>query len=107
MGSTAYYTSHSPYTLTRINSNWEGFRYEHLNGTFINTETGVTISTRYTGEKNYAVSIGNKTASGLLIAPGKMLVNNYVLNFEHSASGATHFLLNADRIQQLRFTRTH
>ncbi|NBW37800.1 MAG: class A beta-lactamase-related serine hydrolase [Cytophagia bacterium] len=102
---TAYYTSHSPYTLTKSNSDWTGYKYQALNGKFINSETHVTIKIRFSGDKSYDVkSSSQKSTKGLLISPTKLLVDNYVLEFDN-ASTPNLFLLSADRIEKIKFIR--
>ncbi len=103
---TAYYTSHPPYTLTKSISNWTGYNYQAINGTFINTETSVTMEVRFIGNKSYDVKIGNQdTTKGLLISPTKLLVDNYVLNIENNIAIPKTLLLSADRMQRVKFIR--
>jgi CubicO group peptidase (beta-lactamase class C family) len=101
---TTYYTSHSPYTLTKAISNWTNYNYEALNGKYINSETNVTIDIKFTGEKNYDVKVGSQdNTKGLLISPIKLLVDNYVFDIENNATAPKIFLLSADRIQRVKF----
>jgi CubicO group peptidase (beta-lactamase class C family) len=103
---TAYYTSHSPYTLTKSISNWTDFNYKALNGKFINTETNVIVSIDFKNNMTYKVRIKNQgSTKGLLISPTKMLVDNYVLEIENSVTTPKMFLLSADRIQRVKFVR--
>lgn len=103
---TAYYTSHSPYTLTKNIYDWKGFNYQVLNGKFINTETGVTIEIKFLSDKSFDVKIGSKNnTKGLLISPTKLLVNNYVLDIENNVATPKIILLSADRIQRVKFIR--
>lgn len=102
---TAYYTSHAPYTLTKHNINWTGFEYTALNGRFINNETNVTITIRFTGNRIYDVKIGNKdNTRGLLISPTQLLVDNYIIEFG-KAKSITTFFLSGGRIERVRFVR--
>jgi CubicO group peptidase (beta-lactamase class C family) len=102
---TAYYTSHSPYTLTKSNSDWTGYNYQSLNGRFINSETNVTIKIKFAGDKSYDIKVGSqKNIKGLLISPTKLLVDYYVLEFDN-ASTPNLFLLSADRIERIKFIR--
>jgi CubicO group peptidase (beta-lactamase class C family) len=103
---TAYYTSHSPYTLTKNVYDWKGFNYQTLNGKFINNETGVTIEIKFLNDKSYDVKIGSKNnTKGLLISPAKLLVNNYVFDIDNKVETPNLFLLSADRIEQVKFLR--
>jgi len=103
---TAYYTSHSPYTLTKAVSNWEGYNFKALNGKFKNSETNVTIEIIYSGGKSYEVKSGAEdTTKGLLISPTKLLVDNYVFEYDSKSGTPKAFLLSADRIERVRFSR--
>jgi CubicO group peptidase (beta-lactamase class C family) len=102
---TAYYTSHSPYTLTKSNSDWTGYNYQALNGKFINSETNVTIDIEFAGDKGYNIKAGSqRSTKGHLISPTKLLVDNYVLDIDN-ASAPKMFLLSADRIEKVKFLR--
>jgi len=103
---TAYYTSHSPYTLTKTVSNWTNFNYQSLNGKYLNTETNVTIDIKFSSDKTYDVKIGSQDSTkGLLISPSKMLVDFYVLNIESNGTSTNTILLNSDRVQRVKFVR--
>lgn len=103
---TAYYTSHSPYTLTKHIYDWKGFNYQALNGKFINKETNVLIEIKFAGDKNYDVKIGSKNSTkGLLISPTKLLVDNYVFEIEDYTATLKTFFLSGDRIQRVKFLR--
>ena len=103
---TAYYTSHAPYTLTKLNPNWDGFKSELLNGKFLNTETNVTAEIKYIGNKNYDVSIGNKKYNkALLISPNKLLVDNYVFDFGVDFMKNQIFFINGERIENVKFVK--
>jgi len=105
---TAYYISHSPYTLTKAVSNWAGYNYQALNGKYLNTETNVTIEIKFSGDKNYDVKIGNQDSTkGLLISPTKMLVDFYVFNIDNSITTPNTILLSSDRVQQVKFVRVN
>lgn len=103
---TAYYTSHSPYTLTKAISNWEGYNYQALNGKYLNTETNVTIDIKFSGDKSYDIKVGNQDSTkGLLISPTKMLVDFYVFNIDKSSMTPNTILLSSERVQQVKFVR--
>jgi hypothetical protein len=106
MAVTAYYTSHSPYTLTKPIINWTDYNYQALNGKFINTETNVSIDIKFAGEKNYDIKIGSQyITKGSLISPFKLLVDNYVLDIENNIETPKIILVCAGRIQSVKFTR--
>ncbi len=103
---TAYYTTHAPYTLTRIDSDWKGFDFNSLDGKFTNTETDVTFEIKHVSDKTYEIKIRDKKRKGLLLSPKKLLVNNYSLEIKKDKDGAINeMLLNSNRIQKVRFSR--
>lgn len=105
---TAYYTSHSPYTLTKAVSNWTGYNYQALNGKYLNTETNVTIEIKFSVNKSFDIKIGNQESTkGLLISPTKMLVDFYVFNIDFSNGTPNTILLSSDRVQQVKFVRVN
>lgn len=97
---TAYYTSHAPYTLRKLNVDWSNFDYKKLEGNFINEETKVVLKFKYLKDKDFEVSYSNKTNKALLISPTKLVMGNYTLEFENNE-----ILLNSDRIRKVRFKR--
>jgi CubicO group peptidase (beta-lactamase class C family) len=103
---TAYYTSHAPYTLTKVKSTGADFNYRALNGKFINTETNVTLEIRFINDKNYDIITGKTDSTrGLLISPTKLLVDNYTVETEKSTGIPQTLFLSGDRIKRVRFTR--
>ncbi|MER0440142.1 serine hydrolase domain-containing protein [Emticicia sp. W12TSBA100-4] len=101
---TAYYTSHSPYTLTKHIYDWKGFNYQALNGKFINSETNVSVEIKFISDKSYEVKIGDKNSTkGLLISPTKLLVDNYVFDIDNNST----LFLSSDRIQRVKFLRVN
>ncbi|MFN3852701.1 MAG: serine hydrolase domain-containing protein [Spirosomataceae bacterium] len=97
---TVYYPTHAPYTLTRIDADWQGFDFGSLNGVFLNQETGVKMSIEHQKDKTYKVMLGNETSTGLLLSPTKLLVDNYNIKIQ---SQKKELLLNGDRIKNVRF----
>lgn len=103
---TAYYTSHAPYTLTKVNSNWAGFDFSLLNGSYVNTETNVTIEIKFLNARDYEVKIGDRNVSnGLLISPVKLLVNNYAIEVERKSGSIDTLYLSGGRIEKVKFVR--
>jgi CubicO group peptidase (beta-lactamase class C family) len=104
---TAYYTSHSPYSLTKAVSNWTSYNYKALNGKYWNTETNVTIDLKYATDKYYDVKFegSQESTKGLLISPIKLLVDNYVFDIENKAGSLNTLLLSSSRIERVRFIR--
>lgn len=99
---TAYYTTHPPYSLTKIVADWTGFNYSAINGTFYNSETKVSIHIQHKEDKKYTVVIGQDTTTGLLITPNQFKVNGYLIHFNKDASA---FSLNGERILAVQFRR--
>ncbi|MBC7937554.1 MAG: beta-lactamase family protein [Rhizobacter sp.] len=105
---TAYYVSHAPYTLTRAKTNWSGFDYRRICGIYINEETNAACSISYSANKNYEIiKNGKDTARGTLISPEKLLIDNYILKFDNSTSLAASFLLDAERIKNVKFLKVN
>lgn len=99
---TAYYINHAPYTLKRTNTNWTGYDYTTIAGSYCNNETGVQIDLKYLDNKKYAVTISGQESSGLLIMPNVLMVNNYKLDL---APAGEELMLTGDRIRRVKFTR--
>ena len=99
---TVYHTSHSPYTLTKSNTNWNDFNFKSINGKFRNIETNVALKIKYINDKNYEIISRNSVVTkGLLITPTKLLVDNYVLEIQNP----TTILLSSGRIKKVKFIR--
>jgi hypothetical protein len=98
---TAYYTSHSPYTLTKVQPIEETFDFTSLNGLYVNAETNTTIAVNYSEEKNYNITYrDNKQTTGLLVSETKMLVNSLSLVFK-----GNELYLSGKRIRQVKYIR--
>ncbi len=100
---TAYYTTHAPYSLTKIEADWTGHKPEGITGVFNNTETDVRIAIEHTGDYTYRVIINGDTSKGILLKPGLLKVNGYQLLFTKDAGDD--FLLNGERISAVLFKR--
>lgn len=102
---TAYYINHSPYTLTKIAANWQGYDYAKLTGKFLNTETNTTLDISFSNDKTYNVIIGTKDSTkGLLITPNKFLINFYSIDIEEGEKINTLYL-NGERMKRVKFIR--
>ncbi|WP_373524594.1 serine hydrolase domain-containing protein [Aquiflexum sp.] len=98
---TAYYTNHSPYTLTKSSEIDSSFDFKGLDGTYQNAETDVWITLKHIENANYEVIFRDDTTKeGLLISNSKMLVSSYVFEFKENE-----FFLNGGRIEIVRFVR--
>ncbi|HEY9118040.1 MAG TPA: hypothetical protein VIN11_09465, partial [Roseivirga sp.] len=97
----AYYTTHAPYTLTKVNPLPDSFDFEVLNGTFFNQETQTEVIIQHKEGAQYEVKLREGyVTKGLLVAENKMLVDSYV--FEINKAG---ILLNGDRIKRIQYNR--
>ncbi|UTA67529.1 serine hydrolase [Emticicia sp. 21SJ11W-3] len=103
---TAYYTTHAPYSLKRVNANWGGYNYEKLNGIFYNAETGVTLTLKHQKDKTYNLSFGKNNRSGFLVSTTKLSADNYSLEFAQNAQKTVEELfIDSDRLRKVRFVR--
>jgi CubicO group peptidase (beta-lactamase class C family) len=102
---TAYYTSHAPYSLTRKKADWNNYDFRKINGQFVNDETNVELTIMHEGDKNYKVVLNGQESNGVLVTPNKLLVNNYVIEFEIEKNEISSFVLNSDRIKNVNFKR--
>ncbi|MDX2286475.1 MAG: serine hydrolase domain-containing protein [Bacteroidia bacterium] len=98
---TAWYPTHAPYTLARLEADFSGFVPEKLNGSFKNTETGARITLKYLGDQQFEYITGGQQGTGLLLTPRMMLADGYTLRF----SGPDGFFLSGGRIMQVGFER--
>ncbi|MEO0731360.1 MAG: hypothetical protein AAFZ52_00890, partial [Bacteroidota bacterium] len=57
---TAYHTSHAPYTLTRLPTDFTDYDFTALNGQYYNAELDVTITCVYQGNQQYRLSQGEE-----------------------------------------------
>ncbi len=97
---TAYYPSHPPYTLTRVDADFRGFDPASLNGSYLNEETEISLIVEFTAEREYRVSRGDQKSTGLLISPHTMLVDFYTLTFS-----GQELLLDGGRIRRVKFVK--
>lgn len=97
---TAYYTNHSPYTLTKSSEIDRSFDFKGLDGTYQNGETDVWLTLKHLDNANYEVIFGDSTKEGLLISLSKMLVGSYVFEFKENV-----LFLSGGRIKNVRFVK--
>ncbi|WP_290475580.1 MULTISPECIES: serine hydrolase [unclassified Leeuwenhoekiella] len=102
---TAYYTTHAPYSLTRPEADWENYDYKKLDGTYVNSETGVKLELEYVTDQTYLVYRDGKKSQGFLVTLGKLLVGNYAVTFTEEQKEVGTIYLSADRIQMVKFDR--
>jgi len=98
---TAYYTTHAPYSLTKVDDLENDFDFKKFDGTYYNSEIDTNISIKHLEDANYEISYrSGRNTKGLLISSTKMLVNSYSLEFQDDV-----LLLNGERIKKVRFNR--
>ncbi|MEL7123273.1 MAG: serine hydrolase domain-containing protein [Bacteroidota bacterium] len=101
---TAYHTSHNPYSLTKIEADFSNFNPEHLQGTFLNEETGVVMKIEHKGDNKFKLQFRNSTIDGILLTPNEMLVQSYKLKF-NTEEQLTSIYLDGGRIKNVLFAR--
>ncbi|MHA4846589.1 serine hydrolase domain-containing protein [Flavitalea antarctica] len=103
---TVYHTSHSPYTLLRLETNWDSFDLTMPNGEYKNVETNVSLSIRNISGLEYEVDINGAKRQGLLITRERMLVDNYQIEFGTTeGTSITSLKLNGERIKNVLFIK--
>ncbi|WP_299212675.1 serine hydrolase domain-containing protein [uncultured Dokdonia sp.] len=105
---TAYYTNTEPFTLTRIDSDFTGFDFTALNGTFINPETNVSFKIEHDTKTTYTIKSGKKKMKAILLTPTELLINDYEYRLKihkDKKEKVQEMFLNSGRIQQVRFIK--
>lgn len=103
---TAYYTTHAPYKLKKISSDFTNFNFQSINGMYSNSETDAVIEVKYSVDKNYVVKIGKQeNLNGILLSNNKLLVESYVLEIVTHTDNSKTILLSSDRLQKVKFER--
>lgn len=101
---TAYHTSHAPYSLTRLKSDFSDFNLKKLDGNFENTETSALLEIAHVKDQNYNVTLSGREYSGILLKPDLLKVNSYSIGFS-GAGDITEVYLDGDRIKNVAFKR--
>ncbi len=99
---TAYYNTHGPFSLSKVEEDWEGFNFKSLEGSYLNGETDVRMNIEHKDESNYNVKIGEYETKGLLVNTEKMLVDGYNIIFGKMDDKIVVYL-NGDRAKNIRF----
>lgn len=103
---TAYHDSHSPYSLNRVNDDWQGLDFELLNGTFVNAETGSKLQLVHVGERRYTFEIEGKNArEARLLSRNRLASGGYLIHWAGDLAHNTTLLLNTDRLRDVKFIR--
>ncbi len=79
---TAYYTTHAPFSLTRVKADFTGFDPTSLQGQYKNEETGALLIIGKEENKYYEVKLNGHKTSAILLTPSRMLANSYLARFE-------------------------
>lgn len=105
---TAYYVNHSPYSLKKMQTDWDGFNFNSINGTYKNAETNTTIDISNTEANAYRILFNQRyTINGVLISPNKLLANGYSIDIISNRNSKTIMYLNGSRIKKLKYTLQH
>lgn len=98
---TAYYTNHSPYSLTKVIQIDSNYDFKNINGIYINAETNTTLLLSHLEGINYEITLRNDyNTKGLLVSTNKMLVDFYSLEIHNGE-----LYLNGDRIKKVKYVR--
>jgi CubicO group peptidase (beta-lactamase class C family) len=101
---TVYHSSHAPYSLRKIETDWTNFNGNTLNGEYFNPETGVKVLIEHQGDQTFSIKIGERNRNGELLTPQRMVVGGYRLQF-FKEEDQTGFYLSGDRIQKIIFQK--
>ena len=99
---TAYYNTHGPFTLRKVEVEWEDFDFNTLNGTYLNDEIDLELNINYINGTDYMINVGDYETKGMLLNRAKMLVDGYSLDIEIIQGDKTIYL-NSDRAKRVRF----
>lgn len=102
---TAYYTTHAPYTLTKIEADFEEYDFKKLEGNFANSETDATLDIRYFGNQEFKVTISGREFTAQLLKPSLLKVGNYSIHIDEKTNYIEEILLDGDRIKKVTFRR--
>ncbi len=100
---TAYYPSHAPYTLEKVEADFIGFDPESITGTYENKETGVVVTLRAKKNNEYTVTRSGQKSEALLITPEILLIEGYTFTFGDAGG----FYLSGGRIRKVSFERVN
>lgn len=102
---TAYYTTHDPYTLTRIEADFTEYDFTTLEGAFINSETDVAMEISFIRDNEYKVKISDRELSGQLLKPTLLRAGNYSVKVRYENGAIEQLLLDGERIKNVLFER--
>ncbi|MEL6590991.1 MAG: hypothetical protein AAFQ68_12965, partial [Bacteroidota bacterium] len=103
---TLYHTSHPPYSLKKVEADFEEIDFAGANGRYLNSETGGEITIKYLEADQYEVNLRNRDRDALMLEPEKLILNSYILDLERDAEGKVQtVLLYSSRLKAVRFER--
>lgn len=104
---TAYYPTHAPYTLTRLDLDWTGYEEAALGGSYRNAELGIELTLAPQGERRYAIDWSGRQRAGEWFTPDLLLVDGgYRLSPVRDATGrVTGLRLATERSRGIEFVR--
>lgn len=101
---TVYHSTHAPYSLKKIETDWTNFDFSPLNGAYFNEETGVKVQLRHQDGQAFTVKIGKQDRSGILLDHNRMVLSGYQILFTKEENQAG-FYLAGDRIRKVWFQK--
>lgn len=105
---TAYYPTHDPYTLTKVDHDWSDYDYAGLEGDYYNNELDVTIKVVRKEDKTFSIQRikPKKKWLATIHNPDILAWKGGPIRFERDENGAvTGFGFSNDRIRNLRFVK--
>ncbi|TDE17254.1 serine hydrolase domain-containing protein [Dyadobacter psychrotolerans] len=101
---TAYHPSHAPYTLDKVDYDWENFDFRRMSGKFQNDETKQFLLIEYLSGQTFNIKLGDNETNGILITPTKLLSDGFQLAIQNNIDLNTVYF-NMNRVKNLRFDR--
>ncbi len=98
---TAYYHEPAPFTLTRINSDFTGYEFESLSGSYHNEETGVGLTLNYLSDKSYEFLLREEQYQTEILKPDYFRVAGFTIIYEEGD-----ILFNGNRNSNVRFRKS-
>lgn len=104
---TAYYPTHAPYTLTRLDLDWSSLDYGVLAGSYRNAELGTEITLSHRAEHHYLLKWRDRELSAEWFTPEQLVVEDaYRFTILQDQTGqVTELWLATSRSQGIRFVR--
>ena len=103
---TAYYPSHHPYTLTKIEANWENYPFAALNGDYSNQEVDTQINIQHLESDRYRAITNGQELEAQMYAPDILLLGDYTVRvIRERGQWVKELRVDNNRIRNIRFER--